>query len=117
MALVGKIAIKIGSNTAYYCYLATTSIKSAIVLAENTVCTSTSTKPLLLNNLINSASPHGKPLLHQEVFQELNPLSPLRMSIVLSNGRNEIHIETLINPEAVKFFLLMAYQPSHIRPG
>ena len=82
---------------------------SLVWLADNTVCASTSSKPLLLNKLINSASSHRKPLLHPEVFQELNPLSPQRMTIVLSNSLNEIHIQSLINPEAVKFLLVMAY--------
>ena len=45
---------------------------------------STVSKPLLLNNLINSASPAKEPPLHSEVFQELlNSFPPLRVTKAL----------------------------------
>ena len=66
------------------------------------VCTSTGSNPLLLNNLINSASPTKEPPLHSEVFQELDSLLPLRMTIAFSNSSNEIHVHLIINPKATK---------------
>ena len=58
---------------------------SSIDLAGcQSICTSTGSKPLLLNNLINSASsPAKEPPLHPEVSQELNLLLPLTVTVVL----------------------------------
>ena len=72
--------------------------------------------PLLLNNLINGASPTQEPPLHSEVFDKLDSLLPLRMTIALRNSSNEIHVNLFISWPASELFPMSANRPSHIRP-
>ena len=123
-----SVPVGIGSNTGYSAYLATQSIYSAIVdwltawLLFKLFYLPTSSKQLLLNNLINSAFTDRKQLHPPavEILQKLDSRIPPLLgmtSIVLSNSLNEVHIQYFIYSVAVKLLPVTTERPSYVRSG